>query len=280
MIAVSDGGISRNPLDGAKLDELVAVPDSIWRRVEVVASTGSTNADLIARARTGEDVSGTVLVAENQTAGRGRNGRTWSAVPGAQLLMSVGIPSADLPVGAWGWVSLATGLAVVAAVADVAGVPSGLKWPNDVLAGDDGRKLAGILAEVATPAPVIVVGVGLNVSLRADEVPHPAATSLTMLGADDQDRTELICALLRELQDRIQRLEAAGRADDALVAEYVASSLTISARVRATLPGDREVVGTALSIDDHGRLCIDTGNEVVVVSAGDVVHLRPVDDPR
>ena len=279
MNADGAGEKTREPLQIAKLNAAVAVEGSLWRRVEVVRETGSTNADLLARARGGEDVAGLVLVAEHQTAGRGRNGRTWSAVPGAQISMSVGVPLVDLPAAAWGWLPLVTGLAVVAAVADATGVAAGLKWPNDVLSTSDGRKLAGILAEVASPAPVVVVGIGLNVSLRADELPHPVATSLALLGADDPDRAELITALLRELQRRVRQLIAAGGADDALRADYVAHSLTIAARVRATLPGGREVVGEAVSIDEQGRLRIDTGAETVLVSAGDVVHLRPVDQP-
>ncbi len=244
-----------------------------WRRLTVVPETGSTNADLIARASAGEDISGVVLIAENQTAGRGRNGRSWSAVPRAQITMSVGVAMDGLPAAAWGWVPLVTGIAVVDAVAEATGIRAGLKWPNDVLAALDGRKLAGILAEVATP--VIVVGIGLNVSLRADELPQPTATSLSVLGVDDPDREALIVALLGGLWRRVDALKAAGGADAALAADYVAKSLTIASRVRATLPGDRQVVGDAVDIDDQGRLRIDTGSEVVVVSAGDIVHLRP-----
>ncbi len=231
---------------------------------------------MIARAAGGEDIAGAVLLAENQTAGRGRNGRTWSAVPRAQITMSVGVPTAGLPPAAWGWVPLVTGLAVVDAVAAVSGIDAGLKWPNDVLAGPDRRKLAGILAEVSTPASVIVVGVGVNVSFLADELPDPNATSLAVLGAANLDRGQLVGAVLRELRRRIDGLTSAGGADDALLARYTASSLTIAQRVRATLPGEREVTGDALGIDDQGRLRIDTGTGVVVVSAGDVVHLRPV----
>jgi BirA family biotin operon repressor/biotin-[acetyl-CoA-carboxylase] ligase len=161
-------------------------------------------------------------------------------------------------------------------VAEVTGIEVGLKWPNDVLAVHDGRKLAGILAEVASPAAAIVVGVGVNVSLGADELPAPTATSLRVLGADDPDRGAVVLALLRQLRRRVDDLAAADGANAGLVADYVARSLTISSRVRATLPGDREVVGDAVSIDDEGRLRIDTGGDVTVVSAGDIVHLRPV----
>lgn len=263
----------------APIDEAALRADlrgSTWRGLDVVAETGSTNADLIARAARGEDVAGAVLIAENQTAGRGRNGRSWSAVPRAQIAMSVGVLTAGLPPAAWGWVPLATGLAVVDAIAAVTGIDAALKWPNDVLAGPEQRKLAGILAEVATPATVIVVGIGLNVSYGADELPDPNATSLAVLGAANLDRTALIGAVLRELQHRIEGLTTTGGADAALLDRYTASSLTVGARVRATLPGDREIVGEALAIDDQGRLRIDTGDGVVVVSAGDIVHLRPV----
>ena len=279
MVADGADPTTRSPLDRARLNAALTDPGSMWRRLDVVAETGSTNADLIARARAGEDVSGAVLIAESQIAGRGRNGRSWTGVPGAQIAMSVGVPTDGLPAAAWGWVPLLTGLAVVGAVAAVAAVPTGLKWPNDVLADRDGAKLAGILAEVATPAPVIVVGIGLNVSLRADELPLPSATSLTLLGADDPDRTELVTVLLRELQRRIGGLTSAGGADTSLVADYVGNSRTIGSRVRAILPGDREVVGDAVAIDDQGRLRIETDDDdVVVVSAGDVVHLRPIEN--
>jgi BirA family biotin operon repressor/biotin-[acetyl-CoA-carboxylase] ligase len=271
----------RRALDETALRNAASIPGPTWRRLDVVAETGSTNADLIARASGGEDIAGTVLITEHQTAGRGRNGRTWLAVPRALITMSMGIPTTDIPAAAWGWVPLVTGLAVVDAVAEVSGVRAGLKWPNDVLAGPEGHKLAGILAEVAPPASVIVVGVGLNVSLRADELPDPAAgslqaTSLQMLGAGEPDREALVGALLTQMARRIDGLRRAGGADAALLEEYTARSLTIGSRVRATMPGDLEVVGEALGIDDQGRVRIDTGGDVVVVSAGDIVHLRRV----
>lgn len=264
----------RNPLDAAALRD--ATSGSPWRRIDVVAETGSTNADLIARASAGEDIDGVVLIAEHQTAGRGRNGRSWSAVPRTQVTMSVGVSADDIPNPAWGWIPLVAGLAVLDAVAAVAGADAGLKWPNDVLARPPATgKLAGILAEVAAPAPVIVIGIGLNVSLQADELPDPGATSLAMLGGRPTDRRDLVVALLDGLARRIDGLRTARGADPILMSEYTARSLTIGMRVRATLPGDREIIGDAAGVDDQGRLCIDRGGETVVVSAGDIVHLRP-----
>ncbi|OBA63481.1 biotin--[acetyl-CoA-carboxylase] ligase [Mycobacterium sp. 1100029.7] len=267
----------RTPLNaGALRAELIGTGLG-WRRLEVVEQTGSTNADLLARAAAGTDIAGAVLIAEHQTAGRGRHGRGWSASPRAQITMSVAVSVVDVPVTGWGWLPLATGVAVVDAVAPLlrgAGVQVGLKWPNDVLAGagEATGKLAGILAEVERP--VVVIGLGLNVTQAPEEVDGPGATSLLDLGVPAPDRDQLVAAVLRELGGRIVAWQAARGADWQLAADYRARSLTIGARVRAQLPGGKEIVGTASGIDDHGRLCLETGAETVVVSAGDVVHLR------
>ncbi|WP_199253758.1 biotin--[acetyl-CoA-carboxylase] ligase [Mycolicibacterium mengxianglii] len=262
----------RTALDVAALRSNVAAP---WQRIDVVAETGSTNADLLARAAAGADIAGTVLLTEFQSSGRGRHGRSWSAAPRSQIAMSVGVGTQGVPTDAWGWLPLLTGVAVVDALAVACpAVPAGLKWPNDVLVGTG--KLAGILAEVAAPSPQIVVGLGLNVSLTSQEAPDPRATSLTQHGAD-VDRTELACGILNALGTRIGAWRAAGGADEALVRDYRARSLTLGTEVRATLPGDRAVVGTATDIDRFGRLLIDDGTTTVTVAAGDITHLRPAD---
>ena len=259
------------PLDVVSLRDGLAGPGLLWRRLDVVECTGSTNADLLARAAAGEDIAGAVLFAEQQTAGRGRNGRSWSS-PRAQLTLSVGVDAGGVPPDAWGWLPLATGVAVVDAVAAVTGVEPGLKWPNDVLA--NGRKLAGILTEVAAAQRAIVVGIGLNVTLRDDEVPDADATSLRTLGGETPDRDRLARAMLQELARRVERWHGANGADAGLIADYRAHNVTIGSAVRAILPGGREVLGTARSIDEQGRLQIDSEAGPVAVSAGDVVHLR------
>ncbi len=264
------------PLDAAALRAELIGTGLGWRRLDVVERTGSTNADLLARAASssegGADVAGAVLIAEHQTAGRGRHGRGWSATPRAQVTMSVAVNVVDVPVTGWGWLPLATGVAVVDAVAAVTGVRAGLKWPNDVLAGPAGSagKLAGILAEVSRP--VVVIGLGLNVFRAPDGVGE--ATSLVDLGVVAPDRHRLVCALLTELGRRVVAWRAARGADWELAADYRARSLTLGNRVRAHLPGGKVVAGTASGIDDQGRLLLDAGGETVVVSAGDVVHLR------
>jgi BirA family transcriptional regulator, biotin operon repressor / biotin---[acetyl-CoA-carboxylase] ligase len=260
----------RAPLDAVSLRGRLRDP---WRRVDVIDDTGSTNADLLARAAAGEDIAGAVLLAEHQKSGRGRHGRTWSAPPRSQISMSVGVSTRGVPADAWGWLPLLTGVAVLDGLAGVCDVPAGLKWPNDVLVGSG--KLAGILAEVAAPSSQIVVGLGLNVSLTAEEAPDPRATSLTLLGAADIDRNLLVTGILDALGARIARWHAAGGADDSLIDDYRKSSLTLGNRVRAQLPGDHEIVGVAVAIDEFGRLVIDDGNTNVTVAAGDITHLRP-----
>ncbi|OBA83137.1 biotin--[acetyl-CoA-carboxylase] ligase [Mycobacterium sp. 1164966.3] len=265
----------RLPLDAEALRP--AVIGAGWRQFDVVEQTGSTNADLLARAASGADIDGAVLIAEHQTAGRGRQGRGWSATPRAQITMSVGVAVVDVPVAAWGWLTLATGVAVLDALDDVApelaAVEVGLKWPNDVLAG--GGKLAGILAEVARP--YLVIGLGLNVTQAPEEVDGPGATSLLDLGVAAPDRGALVVTLLDKLAARVAAWRAARGADPRLAVDYRARCLTLGNPVRAELPGGEQVVGTARDIDDQGRLCIRTGGGTetgTVVSAGDVVHLR------
>ncbi len=262
------------PLDAAVLADGLVGPGLPWRRLDVIAETGSTNADLLDRAAAGQDIDGAVLLADYQSAGRGRHGRHWSAPPRAQIALSVGIDGSSVPRSGWGWLPLATGVAVVDALDGVAGPPVGLKWPNDVLAGDG--KLAGILAEVAAPASVIVIGLGLNVTLTAADAPDPAATSLLMLGSSAIDRNRLTRAILRELARRIDAWRSAGGADAALTADYQRYSRTLGTRVHATVPGDQEVIGLATAVDELGRLQVDTGAGVVTISAGDITHIRPV----
>ena len=157
----------------------------MWLALDVVPSTGSTNADLLARAADPASPEGQVLVAEEQTAGRGRLGRSWSSVPGASLTFSVLLRPAAVPAARRGWLTLLAGVAVASAVRSVAGVDAVLKWPNDVLAGD--RKLAGILAEQSPDGSAVVIGTGLNVAAAPGELPVSATglvpTSLHAEGA-------------------------------------------------------------------------------------------------
>lgn len=261
----------RPPLDVDGIRRDLVGPGRALRRLDVVETTGSTNADLLARHAAGEDIRGAVLIAEHQSAGRGRKGRAWSTPARAQVAMSVGVDTDGRAPSDWGWLPLLTGVAVADAVAATTGISAGLKWPNDILVGQ--RKLGGILAEVASPAPVVVLGLGVNVTLTDQEAPDTRATSLLMLGSTMLDRSALLGSILAELSARIDRWRSVGP-DAALIDDYRRRSTTLGTRVRAMLPGDREIIGTATDLDELGHLHIDTGAQTVAVSAGDITHLR------
>jgi BirA family biotin operon repressor/biotin-[acetyl-CoA-carboxylase] ligase len=256
------------PLVPADLARVLVVPGGLWREIRVVASTGSTNTDLLVAAAAGAP-QGTVLVAEEQTAGRGRLGRRWHAAPRAALTFSVLLRPAAVPVAHRGWVPLLTGVAAVSAVHQVAAVDAALKWPNDLLAG--GRKLAGILAEQAGDA--IVVGIGINVSAAPPGLPANAATSLQAEYGAPVSRERLLVAVLGELEGTYRRWTA-DPAGSWLRQRYLGRCATIGRVVHVELPGGRKLAGTAVDVDIHGRLVVRTGASCTAVSAGDVVHAR------
>jgi BirA family transcriptional regulator, biotin operon repressor / biotin---[acetyl-CoA-carboxylase] ligase len=251
----------------------------LYRDVEVVPRTGSTNSDLVALAGEGKADEGAVLVAEEQTAGRGRLDRQWTAPARSGLFFSVLLKPTDVPVPRWGWLPLLTGVAVATGLSRAAGVDTALKWPNDLLVtvGGEERKAGGILAERAGEDGV-VVGVGINVTLKEDELPVPQAGSLALAGAVSTDRDPLLRALLRSLEDwyRIWRAAAGDPVASGLQETYAAGCATLGRLVRAELPGDRSVVGEAVAIDGDGRLVLVTQEGArEAVGAGDIVHLRP-----
>jgi BirA family biotin operon repressor/biotin-[acetyl-CoA-carboxylase] ligase len=258
---VSETAADRPPLD---LDRLTTPVD--WS-VEVVDATPSTNALVAERARSGAAGEGLVVVAEHQTAGRGRLDRTWETPARSALTVSLLlVPRAAA--ADWPWLPLLTGYAASRALRQL-GASVALKWPNDVLLGD--RKLAGILTErVDTPTgPAVVTGIGINVGLRREELPYDGATSLAIEGLA-VDRTDLLSALLRSLRteyDAFQRGELA-----ALRTAYAASCATIGRQVSVDLPTGERLVGEATGIDEGGRLLVAGPAGVVPVSAGDVVH--------
>lgn len=289
--------LERPPLNAASLRRALTGPDSMWTSLEVVESTGSTNTDLAERARQGTAREGAVLIAEEQTAGRGRLERGWSAPARSGIFMSF-LTVPPVPQERWGWLPLIAGVAAASAVSRTAGVDTKLKWPNDVLVsagktGEDGeageaeRKIGGVLAErteVAAAqgaegggAPGVVLGIGLNVSLREDELPVPEAGSLVLAGARVTDRDPLLRAVLRHFEDLYGRWTAAGgdASDSRLLEAYAAGCATLGRRVRAELPGGAQLVGEAVAVDGDGRLVIATEEGVQrPVSAGDIVHLR------
>ncbi|WP_019629091.1 biotin--[acetyl-CoA-carboxylase] ligase [Actinomadura atramentaria] len=280
--------LARPPLHVGALRRALVRPGALWTDLRVVPETGSTNADLTAAARDGAP-EGAVLATESQTAGRGRLGRPWTAPPRSGLAFSVLVRPA-VPITRLSWLPLLTGVAVVAAVRRLtafdaegerffaggdAAVEARLKWPNDVLVGD--RKLAGILVEKVGDA--LIAGVGLNVGLRAEELPVPTATSLAVEGAPRADRSTLLRGILREFENRYRAwTRCDGDPEESgLRADYKEICATLGRTVRVELPGDRTLVGTAGDIDAAGCLVVRGPDGDESVSAGDVVHVRPAE---
>jgi BirA family biotin operon repressor/biotin-[acetyl-CoA-carboxylase] ligase len=258
------------------------VGGGLWTSVRVVPSTGSTNADLAAAG----GPEGQVLAAEEQTAGRGRMGRSWVSQPGAALTFSVLLRPDPVPGERRGWLPLLTGVAVARAVRAVSGLPATLKWPNDVLIA--GNKLAGILAEQAANGTV-VIGIGINVATQADALPSGAgglrATSIAIEGGREVGQDRLVGEtvsrqrLLAEALRQLERHYVAFRGNpdpDAtgLRAEYRTLCATLGRQVRAELPDGSTLTGEAADVDVDGRLLIAASGAVTPLSAGDVIHLR------
>jgi BirA family biotin operon repressor/biotin-[acetyl-CoA-carboxylase] ligase len=281
------------------------------------SSIDSTNSYAVEQARKGAP-EGLVVVADYQSAGRGRLGRSWTAPPGSSLLMSVLLRPAQVPLDRLHLLTAVMSLAAADACQDAAHFRPDLKWPNDLMVGE--RKLAGILAEIQSGAagpppgsalgqaapplgaaptgnqvpeagpsppavssamPAVVVGIGINVNWP-DVV--PAEVAGTAIAASEVagrpvDRGRLLASVLLGLETRCRLLESAGGTEE-LVSEYRRSCATIGRRVTVQL-GAQTIVGVATDVDDSGHLVVrpDGSASTVDVLAGDVVHLREQEYP-
>jgi BirA family biotin operon repressor/biotin-[acetyl-CoA-carboxylase] ligase len=287
----------RPPLDLNALSDEAFLSANGIPQLTVVESTGSTNADLLRGVtedpRAFPDL--TVLAAEFQSAARGRLDRRWeaparSSVSVSLVLRPVNAEGRPLPTQTYSWLSLLAALALREALLETAGLPAELKWPNDVLVR--GKKIAGILAQLgpleggAVPPPV-VLGTGLNVTLTEAELPVPTATSVLLEHPSTVDRTVLLKSYLSRFAALYRSFcnadgdPTAGMAGGPSLHKRVEHLLTtLGKQVRAQLPGDHEIIGHATRLDDYGSLLVvDAGGHEHVVTAGDVVHLRPWTPP-
>jgi len=250
-------------------------------RIEVVAETGSTNADLLARVAL-DNVGNksplaltapTLLAAEMQTAGRGRAGRPWLSAPSAALTFSLAWPFA-CPLQALVGLPLAIGVTIAETLADF-GVAVQLKWPNDVLQG--GRKLAGILIETATaPDKQVwaVIGIGLNIAISEQLQQQIGRSTANLPSAAAQDRDLLLASLLTALARNMQQFESDGLA--AFVERWNRLHAFAGQQVVILDQGKTLHEGRALGIDHIGRLLLqaDHGSAPIAIMAGDI-SLRP-----
>jgi BirA family transcriptional regulator, biotin operon repressor / biotin---[acetyl-CoA-carboxylase] ligase len=266
-------GVSLNPMDFPLSIPLVS-------RLDYVPSTGSTNTDLIADSANRSDLA--VLVAGFQSAGRGRSGREWLAPEGSSIFASILLrPARALKPDAFGWLPLLAGLSMARSISQF--IPAetvSVKWPNDVLVA--GHKISGVLSELLPDFSGVVIGAGVNLLQTQAELPIEAATSLGIERAKYGQSAPAIDAVLAAYLAELRTLysafvEAGGDADlSGLRAAVTDRCGSIGRRVRAIMPGDQELIGTAVGIDEFGRILIqpDGERELFAVSAGDIVHLR------
>jgi BirA family biotin operon repressor/biotin-[acetyl-CoA-carboxylase] ligase len=279
---------------------LITLPNP-WQMIDVRASIDSTNAEALRDPQPWR-----VVVADFQSAGRGRMARQWQAPTGTSIAVSAVVPMPAARVADVGWLPLMSGMAMRSALADVAGVNGQLKWPNDVLvqegpsAGREGAhegahqareqgqaqaqegvggqwlKISGVLCESVPEAELVVIGAGANVSQERSELAVETATSLALCGARGVRREELVVRYLTELASLHKTWSAGGAGLVALRTAYRRCCLTIGLDVDVHQPGGQVVRGTATGVDEVGRLVVASGRSSKAHAAGDVVHVRRV----
>jgi BirA family biotin operon repressor/biotin-[acetyl-CoA-carboxylase] ligase len=229
----------------------------------VVEVTGSTQDDLYQLASTDSVIAKTILASEYQTSGRGRLDRTFTAPPMSALTFSLYIePKVERE--EWSFITLLAGLSVHEALAALdPQVSVGIKWPNDLLIGE--KKFVGMIAQATKKG--IILGIGINVGMTAEELPVDNATSLALEGFANLDRNEILASIINHFEINVEMWEH----DKSFLAEYRSASVTIGKDVEVTLPGGELIHSKAINISNAGALLLEDGSEVTV---GDVVHLR------
>jgi BirA family biotin operon repressor/biotin-[acetyl-CoA-carboxylase] ligase len=249
----------RAPLDKKRISQEI----SRYWRVSVVEVTGSTQDDLYQLASSGTAIPKSILASEFQTSGRGRLDRTFEAAPHSALTFSIYIePKAGKE--EWSFLTLLAGVSVHEALHRLDPQATvGVKWPNDLLIGD--KKFVGMIAQATSKG--VVIGIGINVGMSAEELPVENATSLAIEGFAVLDRNTILAAIINHFEINLEMWEN----DQSFLAQYRAASVTIGKDVEVTLPGGEVVKSRAIDISNAGGLMLENGSEITV---GDVVHLR------
>jgi BirA family transcriptional regulator, biotin operon repressor / biotin---[acetyl-CoA-carboxylase] ligase len=266
-------------LDSQSVKAVLITAPNPWQMIDVLGSVDSTNLEALRDPRKWR-----VVVADFQSAGRGRLARQWRAPAGTAIAVSAVVPVPGGRAADLGWLPLLSGLAMCSALADVAGVAARLKWPNDVMVqegtnspADRGRpwlKISGVLCEMVPSGELVVIGAGTNVAQERSELPVETATSLALCGAGDISREDLIVRYLGGLADLHRAWSAGGAQLRAQRTAYRRSCLTIGLEVDVHQPDGRVARGTATGVDDMGRLVVAVGGSSRAHAAGDVVHVR------
>lgn len=264
----------RGPLDGERITAAFALTPGL--SLELLPVAPSTNEVARERARAGA-AEGLVVAADHQAAGRGRLDRTWETPPGTAVTFSL-VLRPTVPAASWPWLPLLVGHTVAKALTAL-GHDARVKWPNDVLLDGD-RKVAGILVErVDTPeGPAAIIGVGINVTTTAEELPVETATSLAISAPGAPDRTQVLLEVVAAIREGYDLWQAGGDLGTArLATSYRSHCATLGRDVRVELPGGGALTGRAVDVDPDGRLVVETADGTERVGAGDVVHVRATD---
>jgi len=248
----------RAPLNKSIIDANI----SRYWRVSVVDLTASTQSDLAALVTSSVAKSGEVIAAEFQSAGRGRLDRSFEAPPESALLFSFFLKP-ERARSDWSFISLLAAIAAQEVISTDIVDKVSLKWPNDILIGD--KKVAGLLAQQIGDG--VIVGIGLNVAMGAEELPVPTATSLALAGSNNLDRNLLLSTFLNRLESIFKEWDSGSD----FLENYRQISSTLGRQVRVEVLGRDSIVGKAVAITAQGALILSDGAEVNV---GDVVHLR------
>lgn len=243
-------------------DEITREISQYWR-VSVVEVTNSTQDDISQNIGAGVAISGDVLVANYQRAGRGRLQRTFQAPESTALTFSLYIePARDK--SDWSFIPLLAGVAVAQTLNSWAdGEEVTLKWPNDLMIGSD--KVGGIIAQAIGSG--VVLGIGINTTMTKDELPVDSATSLELKNFKRLNRNQILASILNSLENTLTHWGDG----HSLLAEYSKLSATLGREIRAELPGGGSLSGQAVGISESGELILDNN---LHVSAGDIIHLR------
>jgi BirA family biotin operon repressor/biotin-[acetyl-CoA-carboxylase] ligase len=266
-------------LDSQSVKAALITSQNPWQMVDVHASLDSTNLEALRAPRLWR-----VVVADHQSAGRGRLSRRWQAPAAASIAVSCVVPLPENRMADWGWLPLLTGMAMRQALEDVANVAGRLKWPNDVLVqeGKGGLtdhlapwlKISGVLCEMVPGGGLVVIGAGANIDQARSELPVETATSLALCGALNIRREDVIVRYLEVLADFHQAWSGGGAGLEALRSAYRLFSLTIGLDVDVHQPNGLVAHGIATGVDDTGRLVVAAGGSSTAHAAGDVTHVR------
>jgi len=248
----------RAPLNKSIIDGKIS---QYWR-VSVVDLTASTQSDLAELVNSSVAKSGEVIAAEYQSAGRGRLDRSFEAPPESALLFSFFLKPKRIRKD-WSFISLLAAIAMHEVVSRHVKDKVLLKWPNDILIDD--KKVAGLLAQQIGDG--VIIGIGLNVAMGADELPVPTATSLALAGSNNLERNLLLSAFLNRFESIFNEWDSGSDFQE----EYRQISSTLGRQVRVEILGRESIEAQAVSITAQGALILIDGTEV---NAGDVVHLR------